>query len=126
VTVAGGDKLHSGGSVQVCAYQILGCRYCDTFFPLEGARWYLEVDWPQILDELTLKLSKEGGTWEFKGVQDGTLEVVQAKIMDRTMFLIAKGWVIYICSKEEPITTSLQDEINPKLEALCRDFCYSL
>jgi len=58
----------------------------------------LGVDWLQTLDERTLSFknqsvrrSKEGGTWEFRGVQAGAMEMVQIEEMDRTMFQIAKG-----------------------------------
>jgi len=42
-------------------------------------------------------------------VKAGAMEVVQAAIMDRTMLKIAKGWVLYVCNKEEQVTTPLQE-----------------
>jgi len=48
-----------------------------------------------------VRLSKGGGTWEFKGVQAEAVELVQAEAMDSTLFQVAKGWVIHVCSKDE-------------------------
>ena len=52
----------------------------------------LGVDWLQTLDELTLnfrdqsvRLFKEGKTWEFRGVQVGIMKLMQAEVMDRIM-----------------------------------------
>ena len=81
------------------------------------------------MDELTLnfknqsvKFSTGNRVWEFKGIQTGAADVVQAEIMDRTLFQTAKGWALYICSKEDSGTTSLQGEMHPDLQALCKEY----
>jgi len=38
------------------------------------------------------------------------------------MYQSAKGWVIYVCSKEEVLPTTMLDLINPKLSVLFEDF----
>jgi len=68
----------------------------------------LGVDWLQTLDEMTInfknqnvKVTKEGRTWELAGDSDNDMEVVTARLMDKTLYQAAKGWVIYVCGKED-------------------------
>jgi len=50
------------------------------------------------------------------------MELVQAEMMDITMHQSSKGWVVYMCSREETVPTSLGEEASPRLSALCEEF----
>jgi len=68
-----------------------------------------------------VKVVKNGKTWEFQGVQSGDMEMVQVELMDKTMYQAAKGWIIYVCNKEEVSTTG-ENKISPLLQALCEEY----
>ena len=86
----------------------------------------LGVDWLQTLDELTMnfkekkvKITKEDHSWELQGVQPNDIEVVSAKVLERTLYQSAKGWVLYICHKAE---TQPTPECSLQLQALCEEY----
>jgi len=94
VTVAGGGKLQSGGLCKAVRIKCQGVEIVADFhiLPFGGCQMVFGVDWLQILDEMTLsfkeqrvKITKEGRTWEFTGIQSNALELVLAELMDRTM-----------------------------------------
>ena len=100
VIIAGRDKLHSGGLCRSVPIKCQGTNIVTDFhiLPIGGCQMVLGVDWLQTLDELTLnfknqsvKFSTGGRVWELKGVQAGAVELVQADIMDKTLFQTAKG-----------------------------------
>jgi len=89
----------------------------------------LGVEWLQTLDELSLKLpnrkmrlSKGGKTWEFKGIEAKAMEVVPADIIDKSVYQNAKGWVIYICHKDDELKICLDTISQPQLKELCKGF----
>ena len=90
----------------------------------------LGVEWMQQLDEMfvnfkeqLVRFSKEGKTWELKGVKPKTMEVVSASTMDKAIYQNAKGWVIYVCQQEgDPLLYS-GELPNPQIDTLCEQLC---
>ena len=66
-------------------------------------------------------MSKGGRAWKFTGVQSNAWELVTAKDMDIIMYQSAKGWVIYVCSKEDS-TEAWKGVSNSQLSAVCDEF----
>lgn len=60
--------------------------------------------------------------WELKGVHAGSVELVAAEAMDRSLFQTTMGWVIYVYNKDGLDTISPQEEICPALQALCKEY----
>ena len=67
----------------------------------------LGVDWMQSLDEVALnfqsqqvKLTKGNTTWQLQEIQSKTMEIVQSALMDKSVYQMTKGWIIYACSKD--------------------------
>jgi len=50
------------------------------------------------------------------------MELVQVEVTDRIVYQNVKDWVIYVCSRDESVTTCLEEETNPELEALRKEF----
>ena len=95
--------------------------------PIRGCQIVLEVDWLKNFDAVTLSSKDQkiqaGKSWEFQGIQGGKSEIVQAELMDKTMYQSAKGWLIYACSKEDN-SKIIEEEINPLLQSLCEKYAY--
>jgi len=72
--------------------------------------------------ERRVTIHKEGKSWELLGIQPQEMEMVRAKVMDRTMYQNAKGWALYVYTKEEVTSSSQREAIHPQLAALCEEF----
>jgi len=66
----------------------------------------LAIEWLQTVDEVTfnfekqkVKITQGQNTWEYTGVPSGTMEMVPASLMDKTLYQTAKGWVLYVCTQ---------------------------
>ena len=109
VTVAGDDKLQSEGLCKVVHIKCQGVDSLTDFhiLPIGACQTVLGVDWLQTLDEMTLsykdqsvKISKGGKAWEFKGVHANKMELVTASVMDKVVLQSAKGWLyMYVIKK---------------------------
>ena len=61
-------------------------------------------------------------TWDFTGIQPTDMEVVPAPLMDKTLYQMAKGWVLYISNKEEDSENTREVVPDPVIESLCKEF----
>jgi len=50
------------------------------------------------------------------------MEVVSARLMDRTMYQYAKGWILYVYDTAEASIEKGEAVINSQLSALCEEF----
>jgi len=89
----------------------------------------LGVDWMKTLDEVSInfqtqkvKLIKGDKSWELEGIQSGAMELVHEGLMDKCVCQMAKGWVIYACSKEEASASEVQEGMKPEMEEPCQEF----
>ena len=130
VTVAGEEKLQTEGLCRAVHIQCQGRDIITDFHILSigGCQMVLGVDWLQTLDEMTfsyknqsVRIVKGNNSWELQGVQSRQLELVQAEIMDRSLYQCYKGWVLYICNKDE-IHQSMEEITSPQLKKLCEEF----
>ena len=131
VTIRGGDTLHSAGKcekVQVLC-QVVTITTDFHILHIGGYQMVLGVEWLQTLDELTLnfqsqrmRLTKEGKAWEFKGIEAKAMELVPAKMMDKSVLQNAKGWVLYIYHKDDEVKTCWDTISHPQLKDLYQEF----
>ena len=47
--------------------------------------------------------------------------MVQAKLIDKVIYQVSKGWLIYVGNKEEEVDTK-NEMVNPQLESLCERY----
>ena len=87
------------------------------------------IDWLQTLDEVAfnfteqkVKITQGQNTWEFIGVHSGTMEVVLAHLLDKTLYQAVKGWVLYMCNQEGKNNFNPGQVCPPQLQALCDEF----
>jgi len=99
--------------VTVIKYQGKDIKADFHILPIGSNQMVLGVEWLQNFESVTLsykdqkvKLSTDGKVWEFQGIQAGEIELVQAESMDKSVYQSNKGWVIYVCSKEDNHITS--------------------
>jgi len=97
--------------------------------PIVGCQMVLGVNWMQSLDEISLnfwtqqfKLTKGKRTWQLKGIQSKPMEVVLSEMMDRSVCQMAKGWVIYACSKIDTTLDEMPNSLHPDMEILLKEF----
>ena len=50
------------------------------------------------------------------------MEVVLSEMMDRSVCQMAKGWVIYACSKIDTTLDEMPNSLHPDMEILLKEF----
>ena len=131
VTIAGDEKLQSEGLCRSVHIQCQGVDIVTDFhiLPIGGCQMVLGVDWLQTVDEMTfsyknqsVRISWGDNIWELQGIQAGRLELVQVEAVDRSLYQCCKGWVLYICSKDEIHHSVEEITIHPQLKRLHEEF----
>ena len=131
VTIAGDDKLQTVG---VCKDVLVKCQGTDIvadfhILPIGGCQMVLGVEWMHTLDEVSLnfqfqkvRLVKGDKQWVLKGIHLGSMELVHEGVMDKTMCQMAKGWIMYACSKVEEGSSIGTEVMSSEMRALCTEF----
>ena len=128
VTIAGDDRLKSEGICKAVCFKCQGLEIVTDFhvLPIGGCQMVLGVDWLQTLDEVTVnfkkrrvKITKNDNYWELQGVHPNDMEVVSARVMDKTLYQSTKGWVLYVCQETD---TPPLGECSLQLQDLCREY----
>ena len=128
VTIAGDDKLQSEGICRAVCFKCQGLEIVTDFhvLPIGGCQMVLGVDWLQSLDELTVnfkkkrvKITRNNQSWELQGVLPNDMEIVSARVMEKTLYQSTKGWVMYVCQKldSQPV-----EGCHDQLQALCQEY----
>ena len=60
--------------------------------------------------------------WVLKGIHLGSMELVHEGVMDKTMCQMAKGWIMYACSKVEEGSSIGTEVMSSEMRALCTEF----
>ena len=72
--------------------------------------------------EQKVKITQGQNSWECIGVRSGTMEIVPAYLLDKTLYQATKGWVLYICTQEGKDNFNPGQVCHPQLQALCDEF----